>query len=64
MNLTEISKIKSMTCKSNIIIKIKQLLIKSPEEPRRVKSKCPAIILAVRRIANVSERIINLTNLS
>lgn len=31
-----------------------------PDEPKRVKSKCPAIILAVNRIDNVRGRIINL----
>lgn len=37
-----------------------KLLISSPEEPRRVRSKWPAIILAVSRIARVRGRMINL----
>lgn len=37
-----------------------RLLINNPEEPSRVKSKWPAIMLAVNRIAKVRGRIINL----
>lgn len=36
------------------------LLIVSPDEPKSDKSKWPAIILAVKRIAKVKGRIINL----
>lgn len=60
MNLTEISKIKSIIWSINIILKIKILLIMIPEDPNRVRSKCPAIMLAVNRIANVIGRIIKL----
>lgn len=49
-----------MICKSSIIFKIIKLLINNPEDPRRVRSKWPAIILAVNRIARVKGRIINL----
>lgn len=52
----------SRTCENNIIIIIIKLLIKSPEEPNNVNNKCPAIILAVKRIAKVKGRIINLIN--
>jgi len=38
------------------------LLIKIPDEPNKERSKCPAIILAVNRIANVKGRIIKLIN--
>lgn len=44
----------------NIIFKIKILLIIIPDDPKRVKSKWPAIMLAVKRIANVNGRIIKL----
>jgi len=37
-----------------------KLLMRSPEDPNKVNNKCPAIILAVRRIANVRGRMINL----
>lgn len=37
-----------------------KLLIRSPEDPNKVNNKCPAIILAVRRIAKVRGRMINL----
>lgn len=60
MSLTEISRIKSMICSNSIIFRIIKLLINSPEEPRRVKSKWPAIILAVNRIARVKGRMISL----
>ena len=36
------------------------LLIDWPEDPKRDSNKCPAIILAVRRIAKVNGRIISL----
>lgn len=44
----------------NIIIRINKLLIIIPDEPKRVKSRWPAIILAVNRMARVKGRIINL----
>ena len=31
-----------------------------PEEPRRVRKRCPAIILAVKRMARIKSRMINL----
>lgn len=37
-----------------------KLLMISPEDPNKVSNKCPAIILAVRRIASVRRRMINL----
>lgn len=43
-----------------MIIRIIRLLIDSPEDPRRDKSKWPAIMFAVSRIARVKGRIINL----
>jgi hypothetical protein len=43
-----------------IKIKINGLEINCPEEPRRERRRCPAIILAVKRIAKVKGRIINL----
>lgn len=49
-----------MICKINIIFRIIKLLISNPEDPRRVRSKWPAIILAVSRIAKVKGRIISL----
>jgi len=39
---------------------INELEIFNHEEPRRVNSKCPAIIFAVKRIDNVKGRIIKL----
>jgi len=57
MNATEISKIKSIICENNKRIIIIKLLIEDPEDPKRIKSKCPAIIFAVKRIANVKGRI-------
>lgn len=42
-----------------IIIK---LLINNPDDPSNVNNKCPAIILAVNRIAKVKGRIIKLIN--
>lgn len=44
------------------MIKISRLLIIIPDDPKRDKSKWPAIILAVRRMASVRGRIINLIN--
>ena len=43
---------------------INELEIFKPEEPRRVNSKWPAIILAVKRINNVKGRIIKLIDLT
>jgi len=40
-----------------IIINIIEEVSLIPEDPRSVKSKCPAIILAVRRIDRVRGRI-------
>lgn len=37
-------------------------MIEDPVEPSNDKSKCPAIILAVNRMAKVSGRIIKLIN--
>lgn len=37
-----------------------KLLIDSPDDPNKDNNKCPAIILAVSRIARVNGRIINL----
>lgn len=42
------------------MFKIKKLLINIPDEPKSVKSKCPAIMLAVSRIDRVIGRIIKL----
>lgn len=39
---------------------IKGLLIRFPEDPNKERSKWPAIILAVRRMAKVKGRIISL----
>lgn len=57
---TEISKINKRICEKIIIIKMKILLIISPEDPKRESNKWPAIIFAVRRIAKVKGRIIKL----
>lgn len=57
---TEISRIKSKIWEDNIIFIKKILEINCPEDPRRDKSKWPAIILAVSRIERVIGRIINL----
>jgi len=39
---------------------INELLIDSPVDPNKHRRRCPAIILAVKRIAKVKGRIINL----
>lgn len=57
---TEISKIKSKIWENSIIFIKKILEISCPEDPKRDRSKWPAIILAVSRIDRVIGRIINL----
>ena len=43
-----------------MIRKIRGFEINCPDEPNRDNNKCPAIILAVRRMAKVKGRIIKL----
>jgi len=50
----------SKTCVKIKIENISEFEIFNPEEPKRVKSKWPAIIFAVNRIDKVKGRIINL----
>lgn len=50
------------TCVVIISVIINQLLISVPVFPSSVRSRCPAIILAVSRIANVPGRMMFLIN--
>lgn len=44
----------------SIKVNTKKLLINRPDDPSKVKSKCPAIMFAVSRIDRVIGRIISL----
>lgn len=57
---TAISRVKSKIWENSIIFNKVNLVIKVPEDPKRDKSRWPAIILAVSRIDRVIGRIINL----
>lgn len=52
------SNVNRATCAIIMMIKINLFLISGPVFPRRVRRRCPAIILAVNRIARVLGRII------
>lgn len=57
---TEISKINNKSWVKIKIERVRMLLVDCPDEPRRERSRCPAIMFAVRRIARVNGRMISL----
>ena len=62
MTDTEISKINNNVWDIIIVMKMIELFNEGAEDPNRERRRCPAIILAVNRIAKVIGRINRLTD--